>query len=260
VNLLPTISSEWLKFRSIRSTLYTLVVTVFLCVGIGALGCFAERQQWPSEHLPEHLAFDAVRTSLFGFFFAEIAIGVIGVLIMSSEYSSGSIRMTLAATPRRLSVLISKACVLFVATLGVGEACAFISFFIGQAILHPVTPSDTLASPGALRAVFLAGMSLALLALLALGLAAMLRHTAGAITVYVSIQLVLLLIVSALPSSWNVHIFKFLPEVLTQSMRAAHSNGVQFTSFSPWISTLVLAAYAIASLIGGGWLLLRRDA
>jgi hypothetical protein len=260
VNLLPTISSEWLKFRSVRSTLYTLAATVLLCVGIGAIVCFAERQQWPTEPFAEHYAFDQVRTSLFGFFFAEIAIGVIGVLIMSSEYSSGSIRMTLAATPRRLSVLLSKAVVLFASTLVVGEVSAFISFFIGQAVLHPVTPTDTLASPGALRAVLLAGLSLALLALLALGIATMLRHTAGAITVYVSFQLVILLIVSALPSSWSVHIFKFLPEVLTQSMRATHSNSVQFASFSPWISTLVLAAYAVASLIGGGWLLLRRDA
>jgi ABC-2 type transport system permease protein len=260
VNLLPTISSEWLKFRSVRSTLYTLAVTVFLCVGIGALVCFAERQQWPHETLPEHVAFDPVRTSLFGFFFAEIAIGVIGVLIMSSEYSSGSIRMTLAATPRRLSVLISKAVVLFASTLVVGEACAFVSFLIGQIVLRPEAPTATLSSPGALRAVFLGGMSLALLSLLALGIATMLRHTAGAITVYVSLQLVLLLIVSALPTSWNVHILKFLPEVLTQSMRAAHANGVQFTSFSPWISTLVLASYAVASLIGAGWFLLRRDA
>lgn len=123
-----------------------------------------------------------------------------------------------------------------------------------------MTPTATLASPGALRAVFLGGMPLALLALFALGIATMLRHTAGAITVYVSIQLVLLLIVSALPTSWNVHILKYLPEVLTQSMRAAHANGVEFNSFSPWISTLVLASYAIASLVCAGWFLLRRDA
>jgi hypothetical protein len=259
VNLAPTISSEWLKFRSVRSTIYTLAVAVFLCVGIGALGCFAERQQWQRGDLRDRLAFDPVRSSFFGFFFAEIAIGVIGVLIISSEYSSGSIRTTLAATPRRLSVLASKACVLFASTLIVGEACAFVSFFIGQAVLAPARTA-TLATPGALRAAFLGGVSLALLALLALGIATMLRHTAGAITVYVSIQLVILLIVSALPASWSVHVFKYLPEVLTQSMRTANTGNVQFASFSPWVSTLVLAAYAVASLIGGGWLLLRRDA
>ena len=259
MNLVPTISSEWLKFRSVRSTVYALAITVFLCVGIGALGCFAEHQQWPTERAFERIAFDPVRTSLFGFFFAEIAIGVIGVLIISSEYSSGSIRMTLAATPRRLSVLVSKAVVLFTSTLVVGEACAFISFFVGQAVLSPAKTA-TLGTPGATQAVFLGGMSLALLALLALGIATMMRHTAGAITVFVSLQLVLLLIVSALPTSWNVHILKFLPEVLTQSMRSAHASGAQLMWFSPWTSTLVLAAYAVASLIGGGLLLLRRDA
>lgn len=259
MNLVPTISSEWLKFRTVRSTLYTLSAAVVLCVGIGALVCFAERQQWPKEALAYRAAFDPVRTSLFGFFFAEIAIGVVGVLIMTSEYTSGSIRTTLAATPRRLSVLVSKACVLFASTLVVGEACAFVSFLVGQAILKPAETA-TLATNGALQAVLLGGLSLALLALVALGIGAMLRHTAGAITVYVTLQLVLLLIVSELPTSWNVHIFKFLPEVLTQSMRTANSSTVHFSSFTPWVSTLVLAAYAVASLIGGGWLLLRRDA
>jgi hypothetical protein len=261
VNTVPTISAEWLKLRSVRSTVWTLVVTVFLCVGIGALLSWAQRSHWPKASLQEHFAFNPLNdAALSGFLFAPLAIGVIGVLIMSSEYSSGSIRATLSAQPRRVSVLLSKAAVLFATTLVVGEVCSFASFYVGMAILRGVTPTDTLSSPGVLRAILLAGLSLALLALFALGIATMLRHTAGSITVYVCILLVLLIIVTALPSSWNTHVFKYLPEILAATMRSSPPEATSAETFSPWVSTLVLAAYALAALIGGGVLLSRRDA
>jgi ABC-2 type transport system permease protein len=260
MTVLAATASEWIKFRTVRSTLYTLAVTILLCVGIGALGSYAERTNWKMASIREHLAFNPTRVSLFGFFFAEIAIGVIGVLVISSEYTSGLIRATLSALPHRVEALVAKAVVLFAATLVVGEGCAFVSFFVGQSILHGVTPTATLSSAGSLRAVLLAGLSLALLALFALGIGTMLRHTAGAITVFVALLLVILLIVSALPSNWNVHLFPYLPEVLCQSMRSTSSNGLDFNSFSPTVSTLVLSAYAVGSLLIGGVLLVRRDA
>jgi ABC-2 type transport system permease protein len=254
--LLESSSSEWIKFRSVRSTIYTLAVTVVLCVGLGALISFARGSR--SAH--GDFIVDPTRVSLQGFSLAEISIGVVGVLIMSSEYATGSIRATLSATPSRLSVLSAKALVVFCSTLVVGEVCAFVSFFVGQAILrsqHAV--SDTLGSPGALRGVLLAGLSLALLALFALGIGAMLRHTAGSITVYVAILLVSFLILAALPSSWQHDAAKYLPEVLSGSMRAA-TGTTEFSSFSPLVSTLVLAIYAVVALLGGALLLVRRDA
>jgi len=264
VSVLPAISSEWIKFRSLRSTRFTLVAVVILSIGLSALICFAQRHAWAMESYPEHQAFDPTATSLSGFFFAEIAIGVIGVLIMSSEYSSGSIRSTLAATPVRPMVLLAKVIVLFCSTLVVAEICSFGSFFVGQAILSGVTTTATLATPGALKAVLLGGLSLSLLALFALGLATMLRHTAGAITVYVALTFVLFLLVLALPSSWGTHIFKYLPEILTNSMRstgAASTSGAQYGAiYSPLVSTLIMSSYAVASLIAGGIALQRRDA
>ena len=260
MNLGPTITSEWLKFRTVRSTIFTLATTVVLCVGIGALGSWGERSHWPRASLQEHLAFNPMDTALLGFLFAPLAIGVVGVLIMSSEYSSGSMRATLSAQPRRPVVLLAKAIVLFASTLVVGEVCSFVSFFVGQSILRGVTPTDTLSSPGALRAVLLAGLSLALLALLALGIATLLRHTAGSITVYVSLLLVILIIVSALPSNWNTHVFKFLPEILGATMRSTTAEGTSAEAFSPLVSTFVLSAYALGTLILGGVLFSRRDA
>ena len=250
-------SSEWIKFRTVRSTIYALGATIVLCVGIGALVAFARASHvGKGGFLP-----DPTRVSLQGFGLAEISIGVIGVLIITSEYATGSIRSTLAATPRRLTVLVAKTIVLFVSTLVVGELCAFISFFVGQAILKSQQVSSaTLSDPGALRGVLLAGLSLALLAVFAMGIGTMLRHTAGSITVYVAILLVLFLILAALPSNWQQDIAKFLPEVLTASMRAASSTGSDFSSFSASTSTIVLACYAVASFVGGAAMMLRRDA
>jgi ABC-2 type transport system permease protein len=259
-SLVESASSEWIKFKSVRSTLYTLAVTFVLCVGLGALisfgrGSHAANRQGGSGGF----IVDPTRVSLQGFFLAEISIGVIGVLIISSEYATGSIRATLAATPNRLRVLTAKSIVLFAATLVVGEVCAFVSFLVGQAILNGQgATSATLSTPGALRGVLLAGLSLAMLAVFAMGIGAMLRHTAGAITVYVSILLVTFLILAALPSNWQHDISRFLPEVLTESMRAATDPG--FTAFSPLVSTLVLAAYAVGTFAGGAVLLARRDA
>lgn len=258
-SLFDTTSAEWIKFRSVRSTLYSLLVTLVLCVGIGGLVSFgrgSDAAQNSAGFLP-----DPTRVSLQGFGLAEIAIGVVGVLIITSEYATGSIRSTLAATPRRLRVILAKAGVLFAATLVVGELCAFLSFFLGQAILsskHVTTAS--LSTPGALRGVVLAGFSLALLALFAMGIGLMLRHTAGSITVYVAILLVLFLLLAALPSNWQHDIARFMPEVLTASMRAASTTRSEFTAFSPLTSTLVMIGYAVASLVGGAAVMLRRDA
>jgi hypothetical protein len=260
VSTLAAISSEWIKFKSVRSTRYTLAVTVALCVGLGALICWAVRSQWSAGTLAEHYAFDPTRVSLSGYFFADIAIGVIGVLVISSEYSSGLIRATFGATPLRAEVLCAKGVVLFAVTLVIGEVCAFGSFLAGQSILHGVTTTDSLSSLGTVRAVLLAGLSLALLALFALGIATMLRHTAGSITIYVCLILVIFLIVAALPSSWSVHLYPYLPEVLSESMSSTRAADLGVSAFSPVVSTLVLSAYAVGSLLAGGVLLVRRDA
>jgi ABC-2 type transport system permease protein len=260
VTILAAIRCEWIKFRSVRSTLVTLAVTVVLCVGFSALFTWIARDNWKSAGFRDHLAFNPTRLSLVGFVFAEIAIGVIGVLVITSEYSSGLIRATLTALPHRVDALLAKAVVLFIVTLVVGEGCSFVSFLVGQSILHGVTPSDTLSSPGSLRAVVLAGLSLALLALFALGLGTMLRHTAGAITVFVALLLIIWIIVATLPSDYQMHIYPYLPEVLSQSMRAPGDASLSFSSFSPTVSSLVLAAYAVGSLLIGGLVLVRRDA
>jgi ABC-type transport system involved in multi-copper enzyme maturation permease subunit len=261
--LVQVTSSEWLKFRSVRSTWFTYGATTVLCVGLGAL--FALGRATHGGGGPggggSALIADPTRVSLQGFIFGEIAIGVIGVLAISSEYSSGSIRSTLTATPRRWLVLVAKAIVLFTTTLVIGEICAFVAFFVGQAVLKAKGANTaTLSGTDVVRSIVLAGVGLALLALIAMGIGLMVRHTAGAITIYVVLIFVILLIVAALPMNWQQNIGKFLPEILTESMRSPNTGEVNFAPFSAITSTLVLFAYAVGSLALGGTLLSRRDA
>jgi ABC-type transport system involved in multi-copper enzyme maturation permease subunit len=263
--LVQATSSEWIKFRSVRSTWFTYAATSVLCVGLGALFALGRATHGGGAgsggHATGVMIADPTRVSLQGFIFGEIAIGVIGVLAVSSEYSTGSIRSTLTATPRRWLVLVAKAIVLFTTTLVIGEVCAFIAFFVGQAVLKSKgATTATLSGPDVVRSIVLAGVGLALLALFAMGIGLMIRHTAGAITIYVVLIFVILLVVAALPMNWQQDIGKYLPEILTESMRSPVSGEINFSPFSAITSTLVLLAYAVGSLVGGGILLTRRDA
>ena len=143
--------------------------------------------------------------------FCQLAIGVLGVLVMSAEYGTGTIRATFSAAPRRPLVLAAKGIVFGVVALVVAEIVAFVSFLVGQALLSAPATHATLSTPGALRAVVGTGLYLGVIGLFALGLATIIRHTAGAISAFVGILLVLPIIVEALPNSLQFDIRRFLP-------------------------------------------------
>ena len=246
--------SEWTKLRTVRSTMWTLAVTVVLGIGISALGTAETRAHWTPANAP---GFDPISTSLIGVFVGQFTIGVLGVLAMSAEYSSGTIRATFSAAPRRPLVLAAKAMVFGTTALIVSEIVAFLSFFLGQALLTAPAIHATISSPGALRAVFGSGLYLCLLGLLALGLATLIRHTAGAISAYVGILLVLPIIVQALPFSISMDLRRFLPDRIGAAIITLN-NGPY--SFSPWTGMLVLCGYAAGLLAIGAVLLVRRDA
>ena len=140
--------SEWTKLSSVRSTMWTLGLTVVLGIGISALATIETRIHWTAANAP---GFDPTGTSLIGVFFGQLTIGVLGVLVMSSEYSSGTIRATFAAAPRRRFVLAAKALVFGFVALVVSEIVSFLSFFIGQALLSAPAIHATIGSPGALE-------------------------------------------------------------------------------------------------------------
>lgn len=251
------IGSEWLKLRSVRSTTWTLLTTAVLTIGIGALGCWAEKSRWSRISALQRLHFDPTSRSLSGVFLGQLTIGVLGVLVISSEYASGMIRSTLAAITSRSLVIATKALVFVFVAFVVSEAIAFASFFIGQSVLTGGPPHATLGEPSVLRAVFGSGLYLALLGLLALGLASIIRHTAGAITVFVGVVLILPLLTSALPTSMANDVSPYLPLTIGSAIK---SVSPQSHAFSPWTGLLLLAGYAILALVVGAWLMTRRDA
>lgn len=248
------IRSEWTKLRTVRSTMWTLGVTVVLGIGLSAIATAETRSHWTPGN---RFGFDATRTSLIGVFFGQFTIGILGVLVVSAEYGTGTIRATFSAAPRRPLVLAAKAVVFGMVALVVSEVVAFIAYFLGQALLTAPAIHSTLNSPGALRAVAGSGLYLCVLGLFALGVAVIIRHTAGAISAFIGILLVLPLIVSALPSSIGNEVERFLPAHIGQAIVSLHTGP---RSFAPWPGFLLLCGYAALALVLGGFLLVRRDA
>lgn len=252
------VASEWTKLTTVRSTVWTLVITAVAGVGIGALVTSAQAARFSTRSLPARLAFDPTRSSLSGMLLAQLAIGVLGVLVVSAEYTSGTIRATFSAVPRRPMVLVAKVALFATVAFVVGEVVSFAAFFLGQHILSGKTPTASLSDPTVARAVVSAGLYLTALGLLALGLATIIRHTAAAISAFVGGLFILPIIADVLPSSFANDVGRFLPADIGTRMMSANYHGAD--SFGPWLSFVLLCIYAAASLIVGGVLLVRRDA
>jgi len=253
--------SEWTKLRSVRSTTWSLVATAVLTIAIGILATGSEATRWAHSNLGDRMAFDPTSLSLAGFLFGQLAIGVLGILVVSAEYSTGTIRATFGAIPHRNMVLAAKVIVFTAVAFVLGEVLSFASFFIGQAILSGTTPTASLNEPGVLRAVIGGGLFLTVLGLFALGLGAIIRHSAGSITVFVAIFFVIPLIVEALPSSIKDAVGKYLPDNIGATMTTVKQGfRTDVPTFSPWVSFGLLCAYAAVALVIGGILLARRDA
>lgn len=260
---LGQLRSEWTKLRTVRSTIWTLIATVLAVVGIGILATALTAAHWRAAGPADRFGFDPTARSLAGLFLGQITIGVLGVLVMSAEYSSGTIRATLAAIPNRPLVLVCKTAVFGAVALVTSEILTFAAFLVGQVLLKGTTPYATLGQPGVLRAVAGAGFVLAVIGLFALGLATIIRHTAGAIAAFVGLLLVLPLILQAFPVSIQHAAIKFMPLVIAENMAATQGPRGDFGGavlFSPWVGFALLCGYAAAAIVVGGILLVRRDA
>jgi ABC-2 type transport system permease protein len=251
--------AEWTKLWSVRSTLWSLLVTIAIIVGLGALFCAARVARADRLDPGELRNFDPTGFSLNGIFLAQLAVGVLGVLVMSSEYATGQIRATFGATPQRNLVLAAKVVVFMVVVFVVGLVACFTAFFVGQAILGGSTKlhNASLGDPGVLRAVIGGALYLAVLGALGIGLGTILRRTAGAIAALVGLLLILPILVNFLPSPWNTDISKYLP--LQAGNAVFHTAKLASTDLALWVGFAVFCAYAVASLALGAVLLARRD-
>jgi len=249
VGLRQAVRAEWTKLATLRSTKWTLAVTV-----LGALLVTVLATQHAGHRLG-YKYFDPTNQSMTGLALASLTIGVLGVLTMSGEYGTGTIRSSLAALPRRETLLTAKVAVVGVLTLLVGEVLSFSAFFIGQAVLAAVgAPTAHLGQPDVLRAVVLSGAFLSLLALFGLGLGAIIRHTAGALAAYAGAVLlvpVLLQTISGDPA-------RYTPDLIFANSVAAVLP--QPPALSATVGFLLMVAYTLAALGLGAALLKRRDA
>ena len=247
---------EWRKLRSVRSTWWTMGVFAAGMIGLAIL--VMSHQRWSSMSVADRATFDGVNDGYTGLALGQLVAGILGVLVITTEFSSGLIRATFAAVPSRPRVLAAKAGVLAGVTLVAGEILAFAAYWAGQAALRHPAPHATLGQPGVLRAVLMAGAYPALIALIGLALGAIIRHTAGAICAVVGVVYVLPLLILPLGDSVQHAVDKFLPmEMAENSMTAVRT--VAHTLSAP-VSFALLCGYAVVALAAGAWVLARRDA
>ncbi|NUP47917.1 MAG: ABC transporter permease subunit [Catenulispora sp.] len=266
--------SEWTKIRSVRSTSYTLLATAIVTIGISTLFAWGQSGHTSQEDLAD---FDPVRYSMFGIIFGQLVIVVIGAMTLSSEYTTGMIRTSLTSMPRRGVVFSAKLLVFTLVALATGLFCSFTSFFIGQAFfqkvqIHEFGPgerrtigsmdlSTSLGKPHVLQAVVGGGLYLAVSALLAFGLAALLRHTAGAITAAIGALFVTFIMGQFLPHDWAVKVDKYIPFLAGSQIWGLRKLGDKdVPMFSAWGGFGVFTAYAAVAIIIGAYLFRKRDA
>jgi ABC-2 type transport system permease protein len=254
--------TEWTKIRSVRSTVWTLII--FAVVSLGLTGLFtwltirALNAGRTGGRRPSEIIADPVSFILgTGLGLGQLAICVLGVLVITSEYSSGTIRASLLAMPRRIPMLIAKGVVFSVIVFVVGEAVAFGSFFIGAAIVHSHF-TVSLSQPNVTRAVIGSGLYLTVLGLFALAIGSLIRHTAGAVTTVIGLVLVIFNLTGLLPYSWGAHIHAYMPTVAGMLITADKQGSGQL--LSPWQGFGVFCAWTALLLIAGAYLLKRRDA
>ena len=253
VGFRQAVAAEVSKLASLRSTKLILAITVvgtMLVTFLSTNGAAHHPRQWY-----QGFGWDPTNQAMAGLAIGSLALGVLGVLVISGEYGSGTMRSSLAAVPRRETLFAAKATVVGLVTLVVGEVMSFAAFFFGQAILSTgVAPTANLGQPGVLRAVVLTGAFLSLFALLGLGLGLIIRHTAGAIATFAGVTLLAPILLQAVAG----HPDKFTPAIIFAQSVAA--TVPQHEQLSATIGFVLMALYTVAALAVGAVAMIKRDA
>jgi ABC-2 type transport system permease protein len=281
-----TIRSEFTKLRSVRSTYWTIAALIIVSVGFAAIAGFAITSNLHSN--PANKAgLDATQAALGGFFeLGQLIVAVLGALTITSEYSTGMIRTSLTAMPRRGTVYTAKLLVFTAVTLVVSLITSFIAFFVGQAamsgsgvsasLFHSVTipanafqngsPSNVtfsgtiVISPGTvLTAIIGTALFVTVVALIAFGLGSIIRHTAGAITSAIGLMFVIPIIIQLLPNTWRWDIVRFFPDAAGRVLSVTIGQHNPHL-WSAWPQFGVTLLYAAVLLGAGAYLFRKRDA
>ena len=278
------LASEFTKLRSVRSTYWTIgaliIVSVGLAAAIGA-GAASDLHSNPGDKA----GFDATQTSLAIFFYlGQLIIAVLGAMAITSEYSTGMIRTSLTAMPRRGTVYLSKLLVFTGVALVISLVTSFLAFFVGQAVLsgtgvsaslfHSTTiPMNAQVSPqgttlsgsyvvtsgAVLTAVIGTALFVTLAAVIAFGLGAIIRHTAGAIASAIGLLFVLPIIIQLLPHTWRWDLMRFFPDAAGRVLSAT-VGPPQPHLWSDWPQFAVTVVWALVLVGAGAFLFRKRDA
>jgi ABC-2 type transport system permease protein len=250
------VRSEWTKLRTAPSTVWSLLAALALIVGFGALYCVLRVTRPPSD--PAAVAsFDPTAVSLTGVQLAQLAVGVLGVLLVAGEYATGTIRVSLAAVPRRLPVLWGKAIVLALTTLVLCLPAVLAAFLVGQSILSAEGLDTSLGDPGVARAVLGSALFLGAVGLLGLGLGALLRGTAGAVAGLFGLLFGPQLLSGLLPAAWSDRIYPYLPVPAGAAVANVRPDPA---ALAPWTGFGLFCLYTAVVLALAAWQLRRRDA
>lgn len=249
--------SEWTKLHSLRSTRWSLLIATVLAIGLPALFAAVTSSHWGSMSPHERADRHPLDIALAGVNVAQLAIAVLGVLVITGEYSTGMIRASFAAVPKRLPVLWAKTAVFALVTFLLMVGPVVIAFFASQAILsrHHIL-QISFSHPGVARSVIGGAVYLMLVGIFALGIGAIVRNTAGAIATFAGIFFVIPPLMNILPSNWNHAISKFLP---SEAGRQLFSLTHDANSFSPGAGALLFVGYCALALAIAAVLLVRRD-
>lgn len=251
---LALLRSELLKLRSLPSTYVVVAAAVTVGLGVGVLEMTSTAQHWPRLSPQDRASFDNVADSFSGFQFAELAFGALGVLAVSSEYATGTMGSTLVASPRRLRLYAAKVAALTLVVLPICLGSTFVAFILGQRAVAARHLDVALSDPRALRAVIGAGLYMVVVTLVGFGLGAIIRHTAGALTVMFA------LVFLAWPVARAVEGFSYLPDrwLLVNAADAfvrthpdTGPNALRTPSLA--MACLVLGTYAVVLLVAGAW-------
>jgi ABC-2 type transport system permease protein len=250
--------SEFTKFRTVRSTVWTLLVAVVLMIGISALFSAVTASQYHTFDAADRATFNPVSISLSGMMFAVVAFGVLGVLMISGEYSTGMIRSSLTAVPRRLPVLWGKLAVFAGVIFSISLVASVISFFLGQALLNSDHLGVSVTAPGALRSIVGAALYVTVSGMIGVALGALFRNTAAGIATFAGVFFVIPPLTGLLPASISDHLSQYLPSYAGDAVWGGARSVTN--ALSPWTGFAVLCGYAVVVIAAAALRLRRVDA